>query len=49
MTAVVEFYQFLMKRKKFWLIPIFVVLFLVGGLLLLTQGSVVAPLIYTLF
>ncbi len=37
------------ERKKFWLLPIILVLLLVGGLLVLTQGSVIAPFIYTLF
>ena len=36
-------------RKKFWLVPIFLVLALFGGLIVLTQGSAVAPFIYTLF
>jgi hypothetical protein len=37
------------ERKKFWMLPIFVVLILLGSLLILTQGSAVAPFIYTLF
>ncbi len=37
------------KRKKFWLLPIFVILVLLGALLVLSQGSAVAPFIYTLF
>jgi len=36
-------------RKKFWLLPILVVMFLFGGLIVLTQGSAVAPFIYTVF
>jgi hypothetical protein len=36
-------------RKKYWLIPIVVVMFLLGGLLVLVQGSAIAPFIYTLF
>jgi hypothetical protein len=36
-------------RKKFWLLPIIIVLLLLGGLLVLVQGSAVAPFIYTLF
>ena len=44
-----EFFSFLMARKKFWLAPIFVVMLLLGGLLVLTKGSAVAPFIYTLF
>lgn len=41
--------RFLFKRKKYWLLPLVLVLFLIGGLLVLAQGSVVAPFIYTLF
>ncbi len=41
--------RFLVKRKKYWLLPLALVLFLLGGLLLLAQGSIVAPFIYTLF
>jgi hypothetical protein len=37
------------ERKKFWLLPIIIVLMLLGGLIVLTQGSAVAPFIYTLF
>lgn len=44
-----EFWQFLRVRKKFWLLPIVVVLGLLGLLVVLTQGSAVAPFIYTLF
>jgi len=41
--------MFLRVRKKYWLMPIFVVLALVGGLIVLTQGTAIAPFIYTLF
>ncbi len=41
--------KFLFKRKKYWLLPVVLVLLLMGGLLVLAQGSVVAPFIYTLF
>lgn len=44
-----EFIQFLRVRKKWWLLPILVFLFLLGGLMVLSQGSIVAPFIYTLF
>jgi len=44
-----ELLAFMKERKKFWLLPIVVVLLLFGSLLVLTQGSVVAPFIYTLF
>jgi len=41
--------EFLKVRKKYWLIPIIIVLVLFGGLIILSQGSVVAPFIYTIF
>jgi hypothetical protein len=44
-----ELFQFLKARKKFWLLPIILVMVLFGGLLILAQGSAVAPFIYTLF
>lgn len=44
-----EFWQFLLARRKFWLIPIFIVMAIFGGLIVLTKGSAVAPFIYTLF
>ena len=44
-----EFWLFLKVRKKFWLLPIVVALVLVGSLLVFTQGSAIAPFIYTLF
>jgi hypothetical protein len=44
-----EFWRFLAARKKFWLLPIFIAMSLFGALIVLTQGSAVAPFIYTLF
>ena len=44
-----EFWEFLRVRKKYWLIPIIIVLVLFGGLIVFTQGSAVAPFIYTIF
>jgi hypothetical protein len=41
--------RFLARRKKYWLLPVVVVLLVMGGLLVLAQGSVLAPFIYTLF
>jgi hypothetical protein len=49
MQFIVEILSFLTKRKKLWLLPIVIVLILIGGLLVMAQGSVVAPFIYTLF
>jgi hypothetical protein len=44
-----EIWAFLKVRKKFWLLPILLVMVMLGGLIVLTQGSAVAPFIYTLF
>jgi hypothetical protein len=44
-----ELWAFMRERKKFWLLPIVLVLLLFGSVVVLTQGSVVAPFIYTLF
>ena len=44
-----EFWEFLKVRKKYWLIPILLVLVLFGGLIVLSQGSAIAPFIYTIF
>jgi hypothetical protein len=44
-----ELWAFMKERKKFWLLPILFLLVLVGGLLVLAQGSALAPFIYTIF
>ena len=44
-----ELWAFMRERKKFWLLPIFLILALFGGLVVLAQGSAVAPFIYTIF
>lgn len=49
MEIIIELWSFLKARKKLWLAPIVFALVIVGGLLMLAQGSVVAPFIYTLF
>ena len=49
MSLVGELWRFMRVRKKFWLLPIFIVMVLLGGLLILAKGSAVAPFIYTLF
>ncbi len=49
MTFLKEFWEFLKVRKKFWLMPILIVLVLFGGLIVLSQGSVIAPFIYAIF
>ncbi|MCB9654970.1 MAG: hypothetical protein H6729_12660 [Deltaproteobacteria bacterium] len=49
MDFVKEMWAFLRTRKKFWLLPILLMMALFGGLLLAAQGSAIAPFIYTLF
>ena len=44
-----DLWDFMRERKKFWLAPIFIVLVLLGGLILLAEGTAVAPFIYTIF
>lgn len=44
-----ELWAFMKVRKKFWMLPIVVIMVLVGGLLIFAQGSVLAPFIYTIF
>jgi hypothetical protein len=44
-----ELWAFMRVRKKFWLLPLLLVLFVVGGLLVFAQGSALAPFIYTIF
>jgi hypothetical protein len=49
MEYVTQLWRFLAVRRKFWLLPIIVMTVVLGGLLVLAKGSVVAPFIYTLF
>lgn len=49
MDLIRELWAFMRARKKYWLLPIFVVMLVVGGLIVLAKGSAVAPFIYTLF
>ncbi|MBW1712649.1 MAG: hypothetical protein JRJ59_05845 [Deltaproteobacteria bacterium] len=48
-SIVAEFWEFIKVRKKFWLLPIVVMLVFLGALIVMTQGSAVAPFIYALF
>ncbi len=48
-SFLIEFWDFLKVRKKYWLLPILIVLVLFGALIVLTQGTAVAPFIYTIF
>jgi len=49
MSFLKEFFEFLNERKKYWLFPIIIVLALFGILIVLSQGSTIAPFIYTIF
>jgi hypothetical protein len=49
MGIVLEFWYFLVRHRKFYLFLVIAVLFLVGGLVVLTEGTAVAPFVYTLF
>jgi hypothetical protein len=49
MDFLAELWRFMRVRKKFWLLPVFIMMMVFGGLVLLTKGSAVAPFVYTLF
>ncbi len=49
LSLIGELWQFMKVRKKFWLLPIIVMMGIFGGLIVLTKGSAIAPFIYTLF
>ncbi len=49
MSFLSELWAFMRVRKKFWLLPVFIMMFLFGGLLVLAESSAVAPFIYTIF
>ena len=49
MSFIKELWNFMRVRKKFWLLPIFLMMAIFGALIVMSQGSAVAPLIYTLF
>ena len=49
LSLIKEFWRFLKVRKKFWLLPIVAVMLMFGGLIVLTEGSAIAPFIYTIF
>jgi hypothetical protein len=49
LSIIAEFWQFLRVRKKYWLAPIIIMLLLFGLLIVLTEGSALAPFIYALF
>ena len=49
MSFIRELWAYMRTRKKYWLLPILIVFVLFGGLIVLSQGSAVAPFIYTVF
>ena len=49
MEFLAEFWSYLKARKKFWLVPVLLVLVVFGGLVILAKGSAIAPFIYTIF
>jgi hypothetical protein len=49
MSFIKELWRFLRVRKKYWLLPIVIMMVLLGALIVMTQGSAIAPFIYTLF
>jgi hypothetical protein len=49
MSFIAELWRFMRVRKKYWLLPIVLMMALFGGLIVLTQGTAVAPFIYTIF
>jgi len=49
MGFLAEFWRYMKARKKFWLVPVLVVLVVFGGLIILAKGSAIAPFIYTIF
>jgi len=49
LSTIIEFYDFIKHSKKWWLAPIIIFLVMFGGLMILTEGSAIAPFIYALF
>jgi hypothetical protein len=49
MSFLAELWEFMLERKKFWLLPIVIMTLMFGGLVVLSKGSAVAPFIYTIF
>tara|TARA_B100000945_G_C20255908_1_gene536799 strand:- start:14 stop:163 length:150 start_codon:yes stop_codon:yes gene_type:complete len=49
MDFIIEFWEFLKVRKKFWLLPMVILILIFGGLIVLAEGSAIAPFIYTIF
>ncbi len=49
MSFLAELWAFMRARKKFWLVPVLIMMVIFGGLVVMTKGSIVAPFIYTIF
>ncbi len=49
MSILLELWQFMISRKRYWLFPIVIILVVIGGLTIISQGSALAPFIYSLF
>ncbi len=49
LTIVKDLWMFMQVRKKFWMLPIIIMMVLFGGLIILSEGSAIGPLIYTIF
>lgn len=49
MSFLAELWRFMRARRKFWLLPILIMMIIFGGLIILTKGSAIAPFIYTVF
>lgn len=49
MSFLKELWAFMRERRKFWLVPVFIILLIFGGLVVLSQGSTIAPFLYPLF
>ena len=49
MSFLREFVRFMFARKKYWLAPVFLIMLMVGGMVVMSKGSVIAPLIYAIF
>lgn len=49
MSMVFELWRFIRARKKYWLIPMLILMLLFGGMIVLSKGSAIAPFIYTIF
>ncbi len=49
MKFIIELFRFISNRKKYWIVPILLILLIVGGLIVITQGTSIAPFVYTIF